>query len=205
MSSDGEGSITHWIDALKVGDAEAAGRLWRRYFDALVRLARSRLGSTPRTAVDEEDVALSAFHSLCAGASKNRFTQLEGRDDLWRLLVTITVRKALDQVQRQRRQKRGGGRVLGEADLAATGPEGPGGGLDWLAGDQPTPEFAALLDEQYQGLFQLLPEPSLREVARLRLEGYTGEEIAEQLGCNRRTVTRKLELIRRAWSECSSS
>jgi DNA-directed RNA polymerase specialized sigma24 family protein len=134
----------------------------------------------------------------------NRFTQLEGRDELWRLLVTITVRKAIDHVQRHGRLRRGGGRVLGEADLGAAGRDEPGHRLDWLASDEPTPELIVLLDEEYNRLFQLLPDTSHREVARLRLEGYTGEEIADRLGCNRRTVTRKLELIRRSWSESTS-
>jgi DNA-binding CsgD family transcriptional regulator len=31
-----------------------------------------------------------------------------------------------------------------------------------------------------------------------------GEEIAERLGCNRRTVVRKRERIRRTWSEAFS-
>ena len=36
-------SVTVWIASLKAGDAAAAGKLWRRYFEALVRLARDRL------------------------------------------------------------------------------------------------------------------------------------------------------------------
>jgi RNA polymerase sigma factor (sigma-70 family) len=203
MSPGSEGSVTRWIAALKAGDAEAAQQLWRRYFDEIVRLARARLRSTRRAAADEEDVALSAFYSLCAGAAQNRFDRLDGRDDLWRLLVTITVRKAVDQVHYQRRQKRGGGCVIGEADLAAAGHTGEGGGLDRLASHEPIPEMAAALDEQCRRLFDVLPDPSLRAVARLRLEGYTGAEIAARLGCNRRTVARKLDVIRRLWSETS--
>jgi RNA polymerase sigma factor (sigma-70 family) len=199
MSFAGDGSVTHWIEALKAGDDAAADALWRRYFDALVRLAQARLGAAPRAAADEEDVALSAFHSLCAGAAQDRFARLDGRDELWRLLVTITVRKAIDQRQHERRQKRGGGRVLGEADLIGAGSDC--GGLDWVASDEPSPELVAQLDEQYQRLVEGLPDDSLREVARLRLEGYSGDEIAERLGCNRRTVVRKLERIRRTWSE----
>jgi DNA-directed RNA polymerase specialized sigma24 family protein len=201
MPSPEEGSVTHWIAALKQGDADAAQRLWGRYFDQLVRLARTRFGTAPRGAADEEDAALSAFHSLCTGAARGQFERLDGRDDLWRLLVTITVRKVLGQVRHQRTRKRGGGLVLGEAELAGSGPDVVGGGLDLLAGSEPTPEFAAMLEEQYRHLLEVLPESSLRDVARLRLEGYTGEEIAVRLGCNRRTITRKLELIRQTWSE----
>lgn len=201
MSSENQGSVTCWIDALKGGDNDAASRLWRRYFDELVRIARSRLGAANRAAADEEDVALSAFHSLCTGAAENRFSRLDGRDDLWRLLVTITVRKAADEVEHQGRQKRGGGRVVREVELRGGAPESRGAGLDAIADDAPTPEVAAMLDEQYARLFALLPDESLRRVATLRLEGYTGDEIAAQLGCNRRTVTRKLELIKQVWTE----
>jgi hypothetical protein len=47
-----------------------------------------------------------------------RFTQLADRDDLWRLLVLIMARKASAQMRRDRRQKSGGGRVVGESELS---------------------------------------------------------------------------------------
>jgi hypothetical protein len=97
MSAEGEGSITHWIADLKAGDEDAARQLWQRYFDQLGRLARVKLRSAPRAMADEEDVALSAFHSLCAAAARGGFSELNDRDDLWRLLVTITARKAVRQ------------------------------------------------------------------------------------------------------------
>ncbi|MCH8199512.1 MAG: helix-turn-helix domain-containing protein [Chloroflexi bacterium] len=46
---------------------------------------------------------------------------------------------------------------------------------------------------------------SLRTVARLKLEGYTVEEIAQQMDCSSRTVKRKLALIRTRWSEENES
>jgi DNA-directed RNA polymerase specialized sigma24 family protein len=199
MTSEDEGSVTHWIGELKAGDDAAAQRLWHRYFEELVRLARARLGAASRAVADEEDVALSAFHSLCEGATHGRFAQLEDRDELWRLLATIAGRKALDQTRSQHRQKRGGGRVRDEAAL--TGPDSSAGGLDQVAGPMPTPEFAAIMDEECRHLLGTLKDESTRQVALLRMEGYSGDEIAERLGCNRRTVTRKLDLIRRRWRE----
>jgi RNA polymerase sigma factor (sigma-70 family) len=197
--SDDAGSVTRWLDELKTGvdPDSAASRLWQRYFGELVRLARARLGSAPRAASDEEDVALSAFHSLCEGAAQGRFARLEDRDDLWRLLATITARKALNQAKHQRRKKRGGGQMRDEAALL--GPDASSGGLDQVAGPIPTPEFAAMMAEECGRLLGVLGDESTRQVALLRMEGYSGEEIAERLGCNRRTVTRKLELIRRKW------
>jgi RNA polymerase sigma factor (sigma-70 family) len=201
MMSDDGGSVTRWIGDLKAGDDPdgAASHLWHRYFAELVRLARARLGSSPRAASDEEDVALSAFHSLCDGAAHGRFARLDDRDDLWRLLATITARKAINQARHQRRGKRGGGRLRDEAALLGPDASSGGGGLDQVAGSVPTPEFAAMMGEQCRRLIDALGDDSTRQVALLRMEGYSGEEIADRLGCNRRTVTRKLELIRQKW------
>jgi DNA-directed RNA polymerase specialized sigma24 family protein len=44
-----------------------------------------------------------------------------------------------------------------------------------------------------------LPEPDLRKLVVLKLEGHTNDEIAELMKVTRRTVQRKLELIRRIW------
>ena len=107
MSSDE--SVTQWLSLLQGGDAAAAQRLWERYFHRLVGLARAKLQGHPRRAADEEDVALSVFRCLCEGASRGRFPELEDRDDLWRLLVTLTERKAYNLARDERRLKRGGG------------------------------------------------------------------------------------------------
>jgi DNA-directed RNA polymerase specialized sigma24 family protein len=195
-----EGSITHWIGELRAGARidTAAQRLWERYYDQLVHLARSRLRAAPRGPADEEDAALSAFDSFCRGVAAGRFPQLGCRGDLWRILVTLTVRKAADQVQHERRQKRGGGRVLGAAALDGAEADA-GGGLEAIAGREPSPAFAALVADEVRRRLAALRDESLRRVALLRLEGYTNEEIAARLDCGRRSVERKLELIRHAW------
>jgi eukaryotic-like serine/threonine-protein kinase len=88
-----ESSVTSWIDGIKSGDESDVNRLWDRYFDRLVRLAGARLPSQGRRSFDEEDVALSAFQNFCERAGRGEFPRLNRRDNLWRLLATITVRK----------------------------------------------------------------------------------------------------------------
>jgi DNA-directed RNA polymerase specialized sigma24 family protein len=195
--------MTRWIGELKAGDRAAAQPLWERYYARLVSLARARLRGTSRRGAeaDEEDAALSAFDSFCAGAERGRFPQLADRNDLWRLLVVITARKAGAQVQRRRRAKRGGDRVFAEADLDAAGSTVGLGGLDQLVGPEPTPEFAAMVAEEYRRLLETLGDDTLRQVALARLEGYSSDEIAGRLGCARRTVARRLDLIRKIWLE----
>lgn len=191
---EGGGSVTRWIGGLKAGEEEAARLLWKHYFDGLVRLARDRMRDGPRAAADEEDVALSAFHCLCRGAAAGRFPDLVGRDNLWRLLATITAQKALDEKRRQGRDRRGGGRSVRATELD---PEHDI--LAQVVGREPTPEIAALLDEQYQHLLDRLEDDALRRIAVSKMEGESNEEIAERLGCGLRTVERKLGVIRSIW------
>jgi RNA polymerase sigma factor (sigma-70 family) len=198
MTSDAAGSVTRWVGELKAGDPEATRQLWGRYFAELVRLARARLRDAPRAAADEEDAALSAFDSLCRGAEQGRFPRLDDRADLWRVLVTITARKAADLVRSERRLKRGGGHVRAEADLAAAALEA--GGLAQAPAHQPSPELAAMVADECRRLLDVLPDASLRQVAQLRLEGYTDQEIAAELGCGLSTVERRLRTIRAVWT-----
>jgi DNA-directed RNA polymerase specialized sigma24 family protein len=192
-----EGSVTDWIGQLKAGDSAAVERLWGRYFERLVGLARDQLRGTPRRAADEEDVALSAFDSFCRGAEHGRFPELLHRDNLWRLLVTITLRKAHDLRRAERRRKRGGGEVLTESELAVEA------GLEQLVSHEPSPELAAQVAEQCRLLLGCLDDPALQSLALWKMEGYTNDELAARLGCGLRTVERKLRLIRQLWREAA--
>src|SRR5262249_42997878 len=117
------GSVSHWIAALKGGDAAAARPLWERYHRRLGALARRRPPAAGRRAADEEDVVQEAFQSFFRAVARGRFPQLEDRDGLWRLLVVITANKALRQIQHERRQKRGGGTAPEPLALYTVGDE----------------------------------------------------------------------------------
>jgi DNA-directed RNA polymerase specialized sigma24 family protein len=198
MSS--SGSVTAWIDQLRAGDRAAAQRLWQGYFQRLVSLARAKLrGRLPTAMADEEDVALSAFDSFCRGAEQGRFPQLHDRDDLWHLLLVITERKAIDLVEHERREKRGGGKVLHEGSLAGDSSTGPA--LDCLAGPEPTPEEAFQLAEEFRRILDALKDETLRAVALAKLDGYTNQEIADRLELAEPTIDRKLRRIRQTWEE----
>src|SRR5438270_2225518 len=114
------GSVTRWVTALKDGDAAAAQAIWERYHGRLVALAREKLRAARRRTADEEDVVQNAFHSFFQGLARGRFPQLGDRDNLWRLLVVITARKALDQIAYERRKCRGGGTRPGDSRISST-------------------------------------------------------------------------------------
>ncbi len=181
-------SVTHWLGQLKAGDPAAAGPLWQRYFPKLVALARNRLANFPRGVADEEDVALSAFDSFCRDAAAGRLPQLDDRDDLWRVLLLITGQKAVDQIRRETAGKRGGAGAGGAVDLTS------------VAGSEPTPEFAALVADEFRRLLDKLPDADLKALAVWKLEGRSNEEIAEEWACVVRTVERRLKVIRSLWA-----
>jgi DNA-directed RNA polymerase specialized sigma24 family protein len=205
MATDTEGSVTRLIDDLAGDEVDtAAAKLWQCYFDRLVRLAHARLKAAPRGAADEEDVALSAFNSFCRGAVQGRFPRLGDRTELWRLLVTITARKAADHLRREFCQRRGGGRVVGEEALNAANPES-GRGLEQVVGREPTPMFVAQVVDECRRLLESLGDEGLRTVVLLRMEGYSNDQIADRLGCGLRSVERKLARIRKRWLTESAS
>jgi DNA-directed RNA polymerase specialized sigma24 family protein len=166
--------------------------LWERYFRRLVGLARQKLQGRPRRAADEEDVALSAFDSFCRSAEGGRFPKLGDRDSLWRLLVVITARKAAHLARDEGRRKPAGAAVVDAMKPTC---------LDEVSGQEPTPEFAAQAAEECRRLLELLGDADLQRVAVLKMEGYTVEEIAAQLGRVSRTVKRWLRLIRQIWEK----
>jgi DNA-directed RNA polymerase specialized sigma24 family protein len=195
-------SVSLWIDQLKAGDREATGKLWERYFRRLIGLARKRLADRPRLGADAEDVALSAFDSFFRAAEAGKFPKLNDRDELWHLLVTITVRKSQRLVRDQSRQKRGGGLALGESAILGAGSDGDLlGGFDQFIADEPDPAFAAQLAEDYDQLFAKLGDPDLKTIALLKLEGHTVNEISSRIGRAPASIERKLRMIRELWSK----
>lgn len=190
-------SVTDWIDQLRNADPDAARRLWERYCRDLVRLARQKLAGSPRRVADEEDIALSAFDSFCRGVERGRFPLLHDRDGLWRLLLTITERKAIDQKAYLGRARRRA--EVGESAVAGAGAAASGAAFEQVAGREPSPEFVAEVAEECRRLIDRLPTVPLRQVALWKLEGYDNGEIAAKFGCSRRAVERKMALIRSLW------
>lgn len=186
MPDDGDTTISNWIAGIRDGDSVAAEQLWDRYFASLVAVARQKMRGFDRVR-DGEDVAASAMKSVMLRIRDDRAAPLEDRDGLWPLLVTIAARKAVDEKRRQSAKKRDGRHV--SIDEVSS-----------IVGKQPSPEFVATLTETLDNLVVTLGDEQLRTIALRKLEGYTHEEIAKELGCAPRTVIRKLNRVRQEWN-----
>ncbi len=191
-SAPAEGSVTLWVNSLRhnIGGCEAARQLWDRYFARLVSLARRELGKAPRPAgYDAEDVALSAFDVFCRGAQAGQYDTIANRDELWRLLVVVTLRKANDRAKGEQALKRGGRKVVHQNLGAAAN----------VVSCDLDPETSAIMAEECRRLLEALDNEQLEQVALMKLDGFQNTEIADQMGCTRQTVQRRLRLIREIW------
>jgi RNA polymerase sigma factor (sigma-70 family) len=190
-------SVSTWIQRLQAGDMAAARPLWQRYHARLVELARRQLAAPLQS--EAEDVAALAFAEFCRACQAGRYPDVTQRDDLWRLLLTITLNQARRLGRDASRQRRDLRRTLHAADLFDL----PQADLDHLAGPEPDPALAVELNDQVRALLERLPD-DLRSVAIDLLAGWSPAEIANQLNCSVRTIERRRERIRQFWLAANS-
>ena len=185
-------SVTRVFNELMNGDQDAASQLWEFLQKRLLDLSRNVTRKNKTVIYDEQDVALSAFVTLCDGFESKRYDKVANRDELWRLLAVITINKARKQATYEKRMRRGGEFTRVEDSEKVLG---------LIPDRHPDPEFTLTMKEECSRMLQLLGKKELQQVAMHKVEGFTNEEIAERIGCTRRAVQRRLALIREIWSE----
>jgi DNA-directed RNA polymerase specialized sigma24 family protein len=141
-------------------------------------------------------VLQSMYKSFCLRQQRGEF-DLAGRDALWKLLVTITLRKARNVAKAQGREKRDVAReqTMPIDDDARSSVWV----LEQMDAAGPSPAEAAVLNEALERRLDALADPELRQIALLRLEGYTNLEIADAIDMTERSVERRTERIRKKW------
>ena len=161
-----DGSVTRLIQLLRSDDSVerdlAAQLIWRRYFRDLLELARNNLNKRIRRREDEEDVLQSMYKSFCLRQQRGEF-DLAGRDALWKLLVTITLRKARNTAKKQGREMRDVAReqTVTDGDESSS----PGWALEQMDAAGPSPAEAAVLNEALERRLEMLGDPELRQIA----------------------------------------
>lgn len=216
IDKQGESSdISTLMQRVRSGDNDAAQQLWERYAEQIVEVARRSLKNSSKRVQDEEDVAMIAFKSLLSGITAGRFSELDHRDQLWRLIMVITTRKAAAVIEKDHRQKRGGGDVRGDSavmqreiqddgtqrDIEGSGEGSGAHGFDRLTSEKPAPDIAAIMADQMEQLLLSLPDETAQQIVALKMEGFTHEEIARKIDVNTRTVERRLRQIRELWQK----
>ncbi len=181
-------SVTRWINELKKGDAAAADLLWQFLQSRLIALASRQVGFS--VSYDKEDVALDAFATLCEGIREGRY-EIANRNALWSLLGVITINGARKRSRNEKRLRRGGSFTRTKSNDKT---------LDSITTNELSPEDSYFALEECKRLLSILPNENLKRLAVLKVDGYTNEEVAEIMNCTRRSVQRRLKLIREIWT-----
>jgi RNA polymerase sigma-70 factor (ECF subfamily) len=175
---------------LRTGDNDAAALVFNRFAGQLIALAQRRLDHRVRRKLDAEDVLQSVFRSFFARQAADQMDDLETWDNLWAMLVVITLRKCGRRVDHFHAACRDVQREVGlqpPADRSGAGWE--------VASGEPTPEEAALLTDTVESILCRL-DGRHREIFSLTLQGYTAPEVSAAVGCTERTVYRVLERVK---------
>ncbi|MDR2757294.1 MAG: hypothetical protein LBC20_16470 [Planctomycetaceae bacterium] len=194
------------LDGIQNQNKDSFEQFWNLHFSQLTALARRKMSQVNKRVSDEEDIAISAIHSFYTGLAEQRFHTIQGNNELWKILATIVCRKISKQQRGQFTQKRGSGLIRGESIFVA-GPAATAdnknkqSGFGNVAGNTAQPYFEIEFLDTCEKLYNILDDETMRNIARLIMEGFTIDEIAEELGCVRRTIERKLKKIRDKWQQ----
>ena len=169
---------------VEAGDSQAAAKIFDRYVERLLALARVRISSKMSRRIDAEDIVQSAYRSFFMHAANQEYVMGEA-GDLWRLLARITLNKLYSQVEKHTAARRS---IHRENELADDLPHDP-------AALEPTAAEAIALTEQLHLITKSLSATE-QAVFNGHLCGDTIEAIAEAIQKSPRTVRRQLEQIR---------
>jgi len=169
------------------GDEDACRQLFDCYVERLVALARRRISQRLASRVDPEDIVQSVFRTFFGRLKAGRF-RLEEQDDLCKLLMRITVHKALRQIHFHQAAKRNPRAELGQ------GAEANERLLTVIDRDPSPDEAVAFVDHLEHFLGGLKAQE--REILEMRLQGYSNDEIAQKLGIYDRKIRRVIERLR---------
>jgi DNA-directed RNA polymerase specialized sigma24 family protein len=174
---------------------EAARIIWERFSVRLLGLVRRHLDNRIRRREDEHDVLQSAYATFCMGQLNGK-TSPAGRDELWKLLVRITMCTVVNTAHRHLAARRDVRRERADShDSSTLGSLFPRQMLDQIDRAQPSHEEKAIMLEEIERLLHGL-SADLRTIVIWKLEGFTNAEIAGMIGRTVRSVELKMQDIR---------
>src|SRR6056297_2956126 len=166
---------------LERGESQAMEELFEKYSPRLQQIATQNIQSGLKRRFDGEDVVQSVFRTFFRRQKEEKL-RVEHSEQLWRLLVRITLCKTRSRARQHTARRRDA-----RADKAI--------GADWeLLAQPPSPEDAIALQEEVDAALEGLPERA-GEILSKRFEGETKSDIARQLNLSRQTIHRILKLV----------
>lgn len=193
-------SIASYFRKLKKNEPDALDSLCRLFYERLAAIARKRFGNFPLRVIDEYAIANEVLQSFHRRALQGEFSAPREHTEVLITLSQLTRDRVVDAIRRQTAQKRGGGQTRGNSIFEPT-DDRRNGSFDQFQAKQETPSTREMAEERLQALLAKLSGADLRTILFLRYEGFTNEEIADQMETSVATVERKRRRIREQLSE----
>jgi RNA polymerase sigma-70 factor (ECF subfamily) len=168
------------------GDPAAQAELVRRYEPRVRLVARVLLGRALQPYLDSVDLVQSVHRSLLLGVRGGKFA-VSTAEQLIALATTMARRKVARiwrHMRRQRRLESGPGDADNLPDVLLS-----------LHSTEADPARAALLNDAARRLCDGL-SPADRRLMELRLQGYTSEEIAAEVGVSKNALMVRMHRLR---------
>ena len=173
------------------GDSLAEATIHREFVDKLVRVASNRISARFRAKIAPEEIVQSVFASFFH-RHRNQEFQFENWNELWGLMLKITVCKCADRIAEFRTLKRD---VNREVASQSSGSEP----AVFTSSTGPSAEEIAIFEDSLDQLFNRLNEQQ-QQVISLRLQGMSNLEISQLIGRTERSVYRILNQIKSIFS-----
>lgn len=176
------------IDAWRNGDHRAAEVIFNRYQAQLLRLVSGKLNEKLRRRVDPEDLVMSIMRS----AFRKTAVSDEGFKDetgFWKWLTSVALNKTYNRIDRENatirdpKREQGGDSVLSDRIL-----------------HEPTADDVAEVAELLEKILANLDDLQ-GKILLAKLDGFSHEEIAKELGVSTKTIQRNGHKIRDAAME----
>lgn len=164
-----------WLHAAQDGDAEAFGRLFRRYHERTVRALFAMMGSESEAREVAQRAWIKAWQKL------DRYNY---QSNFYTWLHRIAVNTALDVLRERQRN----GRRTAPVEDIETKPANEAGPAQRADARERWDELQAALNQ--------LPEEQRSALVLRELSGYSYQEIADELGVKPGTVMSRLHAAR---------
>ena len=170
-----------FLASLRAGESDATKKLFDDYSRRLTALAANNIHPALLKRFYGEDVVQSVFRSFYRRQEEGKF-QIEHSQQLWKLLVTLTLCKTRSHARKHTAERRDA-----TVDYAMSDE-------NQIFDRQPSPVDALALWEEIDMVLEGLPERAA-EIISMRLEGNSRSEIARELNLSRQSIHRILKLV----------
>jgi len=177
------------LEAFRSGQMDASTRLYMKYADRLIGMTARKSSAELAAKVDPEDIVQSVFRTFFRRVEKGQYDVPEG-EDIWKLLLVITLNKIRAVVAFNRAAKRDMRRTRSDAMVEEAVAK---------ADDKDEIALATLrivIDELLSDQLEVN-----QKIIRQRIEGYDILEIAQNVNRSKRTVERVLQEFRARLSQ----